>query len=88
MLAKIRKINSYLEFGKNWETQDKCSFTTQILRIGVLDSDIPDVLISSSLLWFPASFSMFKRISSMRPADWIWIPLTKKKKKKAQSYII
>ena len=67
------------------ETQDKCSFTTQILRKGALDSDIPDALVSLSLLRFPASFWMFKPISSMGPANWILIPLkekTKNKKKK------
>ena len=67
---------------KNSETQDKCSFTTQILRKGDLDSDKPDALVSLSLLRFPASFWMFKPISSMGPANWIWIPLKEKTKKK------
>ena len=72
---------------KNLETQDDYSFTTQILRKGTLDNDIPDPLVSSSLLWFPASFWMFKwGVSLMGPADWIWIPL--KEKKDAQNYII
>ena len=65
---------------KNLEAQDECAFTTQILRKGTLDSDIPDPLVSLSLLRFPASFWMFKRVSLMGPADWIWIPLKEKKK--------
>ena len=69
---------------KNLETQDDSSFTTQILRKGTLDSDIPDPLVSLSLLRFPTSVWMFKRVSLMRPADWpadwIWIALKGKKK--------
>ena len=69
--------------------KDDCSFTTQIWRKGTLENDIPDPLVSLSLLWFLASFWMFKRVSLMGSADWIWIPLKgKKKKKKAQNYVI
>ena len=70
---------------KNLETQDDSSFTTQFLRKGTLDNDIPDPLVSLSLLRFSTSFWMFKRVSLMRPsdwpADWIWIALKGKKKK-------
>ena len=76
---------------KNLETQDDSSFTTQFLRKGTLDNDIPDPLVSLSLLRFSTSFWMFKRVSLMRPsdwpADWIWIALKEKKKKKRQLYI-
>ena len=71
---------------KNLETQDDYSFTTQILRKGALDNDIPDPLVLLLVLRFPATFWMSKRVTFMAPADWIWIPL--KEKKNAQNYII
>ena len=65
---------------QNLDAQDDCSFTTQILRKVTLDNDIPDPLVSLSLLRFPASFWIFKQVSLMGPAGWIWIPLKEKKK--------
>ena len=61
-----------------------------MLRKGALDNDIPDALVSLSLLRFPASFWMFKQISVMGPANWIWIPIKEKKRKKkhTQNYMI
>ena len=64
---------------KYLETQDDCSFTTQILRKGTLDNDITNPLVPLSLLRFPTSFWMFKRVSLMGPTDWKWIPLKEKK---------
>ena len=71
---------------KNLEAQDECSFTTQIMRKGTLDNDIPNPLVSLSLLQFPASFSMFKWAPLMRPTDWIWISLKEKLKKRTKLY--